>query len=235
MLNSKKNKARGRAGSNVAGREAKATGQNKTFNCSTNHISKLVRELHENQVGLRSTSANIQGPTLLRALQYLGARGLNTYEGTAAGYARLATRIQDLEADGWVIASERENVIGPDRLFHRGIARYVLVGRVADMVNPQSAARSGVVGMSADLIRASFATCIAMLDAVVTLQEEMNAAGIDGSHLGDIQAGLVDAYHALTTRLSLQTWEDAQQLARDTITSRIEASSVVSRAVTEGK
>lgn len=138
MKDHRKNKARGRAGSNVAGREAKATGQNNTFKCSTNHISKLVRELYENQVGLRSTSADTQGPTLLRALKYLGERGLNTYEGTAAGYARLATRIQELEADGWLIASQRENVIGPDRLFHRGIARYVLVGRVADMANPQS-------------------------------------------------------------------------------------------------
>lgn len=136
-MTNQKNRARGRAGSNVAGREAKATGQNKTFKCSTHHISRLVRELYENNVGLRSTSADTQGLTLLRALKYLGERGLNTYEGTAAGYARLATRIQELEADGWLIDSDRENVIGPDRLFHRGIARYILRGRLLDMQGPQ--------------------------------------------------------------------------------------------------
>lgn len=82
---------------------------------------------------------------------------------------------------------------------------------------------------------ASFAACIAMLDAIEALQEEMDAAGIDGPHLGDIQAGLVDAYHLLTTGLSLQTGQDARQLARDAITSRIEASRAVWRAMTEGQ
>jgi hypothetical protein len=137
MRKPKKDKARGRAGSNVAGREAKATGQNKTFKCSMHHISKLVRELYANSVGLRSTSTDSQGAMLLRVLKYLGERGLNTYEGTAAGYARLATRIQELEADGWLIESDRENVIGPDRLYHRGIARYILRGRAAGTQDSQ--------------------------------------------------------------------------------------------------
>jgi hypothetical protein len=35
--------------------------------------------------------------TLRMALQYRGARGLNTYEGTAAGYMRMATRIKELK------------------------------------------------------------------------------------------------------------------------------------------
>lgn len=103
--------------------------QSKIFECSANHISKVVRGLQDNGVGLQGTSGATQIATLRRALEYLGARGLNTYEGTAAGYARLATRIFDLEADGWLIASLRENIIGPDGLFHRGVARYVLIGR----------------------------------------------------------------------------------------------------------
>lgn len=137
MSEPKKNKARRRAGPNVAGREAEATSHTRLLKCGAHHISKLVRELRQNGVGLRSTAADAQTITLLKALQYLGPRGLNTYEGTAAGYARLATRIQELEADGWLIASQRENVIGPDFLFHRGIARYVLLGRRDDVQDPQ--------------------------------------------------------------------------------------------------
>lgn len=77
-----------------------------------------------------------QRVVLLKTLQYLGARGLNTYEGTAAGYARLATRIQELEED-WEIDSIRETVLGPDGLIHPGVARYVLIGNRKDMVDPQ--------------------------------------------------------------------------------------------------
>lgn len=125
------------AGVIVAGREA-ATEQNGLFECSARHISSLVDELRINGLGLGSTSAETQCATLLKVLKYLGARGLNTYEGTAAGFARLATRIQDLEADGWLIASHRENIIGPDGLFHPRVARYVLIGRRCALAPTQS-------------------------------------------------------------------------------------------------
>jgi hypothetical protein len=107
------------------------------FDCSADHCDNVRRDLLLNGCGLVSTHAGTQVATLLKALAYRGALGLNTYEGTAAGYARIATRIQDLEEAGWLIASLRESVIGPDGLFHAGIARYVLLGRNADIASRQ--------------------------------------------------------------------------------------------------
>jgi hypothetical protein len=103
--------------------------QSKVFECSAQHISNVVKELQDNGVGLQGTSGDTQIATLRKALEFRGPKGLNTYEGTAAGYARLATRIQDLEAGGWLIASYRENLIGPDGLYHARVARYVLLGK----------------------------------------------------------------------------------------------------------
>lgn len=127
--------------SNDLGGEAKS--QNKLFECSADHISKVIRELQDNGVGLQGTSGATQIVTLRRALEFRGARGLNTYEGTAAGYARLATRIFDLEDAGWLINSFRENLIGPDGLYHGGIARYVLIGKRAEVQCPQSSLELG--------------------------------------------------------------------------------------------
>jgi len=70
-------------------------------------------------------------------LQYLGEVGLSTPEGTGLAFARLATRIFDLELQGWRIDTLRENVITADGLLHRGIARYVLRGGRADITDPQ--------------------------------------------------------------------------------------------------
>jgi len=121
---------------NVAG-QANESKQRTLLNCCDNHIKKIVKELHENGVGLRNTSADTQGLTLLKALQFRGSSGLNTYEGTAAGYARIATRVQELEADGWLIAAPRENVIGPDGLYHQAVARYILIGKSEDFQSSQ--------------------------------------------------------------------------------------------------
>lgn len=131
--------ATGQGGVGIAGGQAKAMGQNKVLNCNAEHITRLVKELHDHGVGLRNSSGETQLSTLPKALAYLGDRGLNTYEGTGAGYARIATRIQDLEADGWIIESRRENVIGPDSLFHRGVARYILVGRLPKTIGEVAA------------------------------------------------------------------------------------------------
>lgn len=132
MLNPRKQNASGKGGAKFTKLAGGVNGQSKIFECSANHISKVVRELQANGVGLQSTAGATQITMLRRALEFRGAKGLNTYEGTAAGYARLATRIQDLEADGWLIASQRENLIGPDGLYHGGVARYVLIGRRHD-------------------------------------------------------------------------------------------------------
>jgi len=103
------------------------------------HISKLRRELEGAGLGLQDTSGRTQCQTLLRVLRYLGDRGINTLEGVGCGFYRIATRIQELEAAGWLIASQRESVTGADGLTHVGIARYVLTGRRLDFVDPQGA------------------------------------------------------------------------------------------------
>jgi hypothetical protein len=129
MVNLQNEKATGQGGfSNVVGGQAKTTKQKSALNCSDDHISKLVEEIAEVGLRLRSTSGDTQLHTLPRVLKHLGARGLNTYEGTAAGYLRLATRIKELQ-DEYEIASHREDVFGPDGLLHKGVARYVLIGK----------------------------------------------------------------------------------------------------------
>lgn len=109
-----------------------------TFRCGVRHISALRRELKAKGLNLRNTTGVTQRQTLLLILQYLGERGLNTLEGAGIGFYRLATRIQELEeADGWLIASQRERLIGADGLLHYRVARYRLLGRRADFVDIQ--------------------------------------------------------------------------------------------------
>jgi hypothetical protein len=110
------------------GGQAPTTKQKKTLDCSTHHINKLVREIQRVGLQLRSTSGDTQLATLPKVLEYLGSRGANTYELVALGYLRAATRVKDLE-DQYEIISLRENVIGPDGLFHQGVARYFFGGR----------------------------------------------------------------------------------------------------------
>lgn len=113
------------------------TGQKSILRCGVHRTSKLRRELQANGLALRDTSGATQCQTLLRVLQYLGDRGINTPEGVACGFYRIATRIQELEAEGWLIASRRERLLGADGLVHIGIARYVLIGKRVHMVSPQ--------------------------------------------------------------------------------------------------
>lgn len=79
--------------------------------------------------GLRLDSAlgDSQLAMLPRVLRYLGARGLGTVEAEALGYRRIATRIQDLEDRGYVIAVPREHVVTDDQLLHPRMARYKLM------------------------------------------------------------------------------------------------------------
>lgn len=129
MPNPTKENASGEAGVHVdhAG-GPETTEQKKTISCSSHHINNVLKEIRIAGLRLRSSAGDTQLETLPKLLQHMGPRGLNTYEGVAAGYLRIATRIKDLE-DAWVINSFRENVIGPDGLFHKGVARYVLVGK----------------------------------------------------------------------------------------------------------
>lgn len=120
--------ASGQAGVSVAGGQAKATKQKQTRYCSANSINKVIREIRKAGLQLRSTSGDTQLETLPKVLQYRGARGLNTYEGVAAGYLRIATRVKELQ-EVWEIQSLREDVVGPDGMWHKGVARYVLIGK----------------------------------------------------------------------------------------------------------
>lgn len=120
-------------------------GKNKVFRCGVQHISKLRRELEANGLALRDTTGRTQCQTLLRVLQYLGDRGMNTPEGVGCGFYRIATRVQELEAAGWLIASHREAILGADGLSHIGIARYVLCGRRKDFIDPQGSLDLGAL------------------------------------------------------------------------------------------
>jgi len=92
----------------------------------------VCEELRAAGVGLRAADGRTQLDTLRRALEYRGARGLNSYEGMAAGYMRMATRIKELK-ETWDIHALKEDVVGPDGLVHKGVARYVLLGRRQDL------------------------------------------------------------------------------------------------------
>ena len=106
------------------------------FDCSDEHITKLRNEIAAEGLALRDTSGQTQCDTLLRVLQHRGPKGINTPEGVGLGYLRIATRVQELEERGWLIASYRERIIGADGLTHSGIARYCLLGRAADRASP---------------------------------------------------------------------------------------------------
>ena len=102
------------------------------FLCDEKHISNFRNELAASGLRLQDASGQTQCDTLLRVLQHRGPKGINTPEGVGCGFYRIATRIQELEERGWVISSLRERIIGSDGLAHRGIARYCLIGRMAE-------------------------------------------------------------------------------------------------------
>jgi len=112
-------------------------GQGKVFKCTNAHISRLRRTLQRAGLALSSSRTDTQIECLLKILQHLGESGLSTPEGTGIGFARLATRVFDLELKGWRIDTLREDVITADGLKHKGIARYVFRGRKIDMPDPQ--------------------------------------------------------------------------------------------------
>lgn len=107
---------------------SKSTTKKRPLKCGAGQIAQVVREIEQAGLKLRSSASDTQLTTLPKVLAYLGSRGLNTYQGTALGYLRIATRIKDLE-DEYEIASLREDVVGPDGLVHKGVARYVLMGK----------------------------------------------------------------------------------------------------------
>lgn len=129
MMGAKKQNARGKAGASLPKLAGGESGQSKFNNCSADDIAKVVQELSEHGLGLQSASGATQMATLPKALQHRGPRGLSTYEAVAAGYLRIATRIKELKST-WDILTVRESYVGPDGLFHAGVARYILIGRI---------------------------------------------------------------------------------------------------------
>ncbi|GAC1611134.1 MAG: hypothetical protein NVS3B3_21610 [Aquirhabdus sp.] len=108
----------------------------KIFRCGVQHTSKFRLAIEEAGLGLDDPSATTQCACLLRILQYRGAEGINTLEGVACGFLRIATRIQELQADGHHIIAVPETVISADGLVHRRIARYILL-KEAPIESPQ--------------------------------------------------------------------------------------------------
>lgn len=68
----------------------------KIIDCGSENITSVCEELRAAGVSLRAADGRTQRETLLRALQHRGSRGLNSYEGMAAGYMRIATMPQKL-------------------------------------------------------------------------------------------------------------------------------------------
>jgi hypothetical protein len=101
--------------------------QKKVFRCGVQHTRKFRIEMENAGLGLNDASAETQCQTLLRILQFVGDRGINTLEGIACGFLRITTRVHELQAQGHVIASIKERVISADGLVQEGIARYVLL------------------------------------------------------------------------------------------------------------
>ena len=112
--------------------------QKKTQWCDQQSINKKLEEIRLVGLRLRSTSGDTQLATLPKVLAYFGTAGANTYELTAMGYCRAATRIKELK-DVYVIDSVREDVIAPDGMFHKNVARYILRGKRKEMQPEQQA------------------------------------------------------------------------------------------------
>lgn len=144
MPNPQKQNASDEAGAKFTKLAGGVNRQRKILKCSTHHISRLRRELQNQGLTLSDTSGKTQCETLLRVLQYVGDRGINTLEGMGLGFYRIATRVQELEALGWMIDSQRERVVGADGLPHIGVARYVLRGFLITRIDPQGSLDLGV-------------------------------------------------------------------------------------------
>lgn len=137
MPNARKRNApsRGASLSQLAG--VGSSEQIKVVECSNAHITRLRKQLRTSGLVLSTTRTETQLETLLKILQHRGEAGINTPEGVGIGFARIATRVFDLELCGWRIDTVREDVITADGLLHPRMARYILRGRRADFIDPQ--------------------------------------------------------------------------------------------------
>lgn len=108
-----------------------AAKKKQVLRCDDRRIQVLRDEMRGTGLALRDTTGKTQCQMLVHVLKYLGNRGLNTLEAVGLGYYRIATRIQELEAAGYIIVTVRESVIGSEGLLHVGIVRYILLEKRA--------------------------------------------------------------------------------------------------------
>jgi hypothetical protein len=118
---------RNRAAKKAASREAATAKQ-----IDNAYLTAFANRIKAAGLALRSSSGGTQLATLPKVLEYLGSRGANTYELVALGYLRAATRIKELE-DRYLITPILEDVIGPDGLLHKRVARYIMIGKRKDL------------------------------------------------------------------------------------------------------
>jgi hypothetical protein len=137
MTNPPKRNASGKGGDRTTKLAGEVGVLRKAVRCGTKDITRLRHRLHTAGLLLGSTRTDTQIETLLKTLVHLGETGINTPQAVGVGYARVATRVFDLEQQGWRIDTVREDVITADGLKHKGIARYILRGRRDDLPNPQ--------------------------------------------------------------------------------------------------
>ena len=98
----------------------------KIYRCGVQHTTKFRKEIERVGLALKDSSTEVQIETLIKILLYRGSKGINTLEGMACGFLRIATRINEIKAEGYIIEKSEENVIGSDGIVHRGIARYFM-------------------------------------------------------------------------------------------------------------
>lgn len=113
----------------VAADARPAAKKKQVFACDDRHIRALRRELRNAGLSLHDTTSKTQNQMLVRILKYLGNRGLGTLEAMGIGIYRVATRVQELEAAGFVFAAIRESVRGSEGLLHTGMVRYIFLDK----------------------------------------------------------------------------------------------------------
>lgn len=109
----------------------KAKGASKTSK------TRITEVRHHNSAGDKAASKAKAGGNIRRALSREGQnaaaldvlrrRPVNTFELRRMGMASPAARIQDLEAMGCVIASDRTVAVDSDGFSHYGVALYTLL------------------------------------------------------------------------------------------------------------
>lgn len=106
--------------------------------CPTCHqaLHQMPTEADANAIRSKSTEREAQNRKLV-ALLRIAKR--NTYELRKLGISHPAGRVQDIEADGYVIRSDRVSVVDENGFLHPGVALYTLVSEPTATVEKEAA------------------------------------------------------------------------------------------------